>query len=372
MHAMQLAVVGNGATAVDAAGRCHANRHTARFLADLAARGHRVAYLEPHVRLQAHGNLQDGELPPHLVQAVAVDKRSPVALWRAGQVLCQADLAYIFYPGTVPRLAAGLCRRMGRPYAIYLRGERFETTGADAANLRGARFICCVGGLGARVRGLNRHVVPIQPMLDLIPADAKRRDFIGRDDSPWRLLFVGRLEGAKGVPELLQAAELLRARGLRFELTLVGGGPLHAELAARHGNLPGAPVRVTGIIDNKTTLHAAYEDADLFVLPTHHEGFPRVLYEAMMKSNVILTTFVGGIPGLLRDGHDALRLPVGDAAGIAEVIASAVTDRTRMQALADAGHSTVHSILQRQPNHLTAVVDGIANLQESTQAKRSN
>jgi glycosyltransferase involved in cell wall biosynthesis len=356
MHAIQLAVVGNGATAVDAAGRCHVNRHTAQFLADLAAHGHRVAYLEPHVRLQAHGNLQDGELPPHLVQAVAVNKRSPLALWRAGRVLCRADLAYIFYPGTVPRLAAALCRRLGRPYAIYLRGERFDTTGADAANLHGARFVCCVGGLSARVQGLNRHVVPIQPMLDLSPADALRRDFASRDDSPWRLLFVGRLEAAKGVPELLQAAELLRARGLRFELVLVGGGPLHAELAARHGNRPGASVRVTGSIDNKTSLHAAYADADLFVLPTHHEGFPRVLYEAMMKSNVILTTFVGGIPGLLRDGYDALRLPVGDAAGIAEAIADAVADRQRMQRLADAGHAIVQQVLTRQPTHLAAVL----------------
>lgn len=356
MRFMQLAVVGNGATAVDAAGHFHANRHTVNFLAELAAGGHRVAFLEPHVRLQAQGNLQDGQLPPHLVQAVAVTKRNPVALWRAAQVLRRADLAYIFYPGTLSRLAASLCRRLGLPYAIYLRGERFDTTGADAANLRGARFICCVGGLGARVQALNRHVIPIQPMLDLRPTDALRRNFLARDDSPWRLLFVGRLEAAKGVPELVQAAELLRSRGLRFELTLVGGGPLYAELAARFGNRPGAPVRVTGIIDNKSTLHETYEASDVFVLPTHHEGFPRVLYEAMMKSNVILTTFVGGIPGLLRDGYDALRLPVGDAAGIANAIAAAVADRDRMQALADAGHATVQHVLASQPTHLAAVL----------------
>ena len=353
---MELAIVGNGATAVDDSGRYHVNRHTAQFLVDLARREHHVTYLEPHERLQPNGNLQDGELPPSLVRAVSVDKRSPLALWRAATVLRHADLTYVFYPGTVPRLAAGLCRRLDWPYAIYLRGERFATVGADAANLRGARFVCCVGGLGARVQDFNPNVISIQPMLDLSPADALRRDFASRDNSPWRLLFVGRLEAAKGVPELLQAADLLRACGLRFELTLVGGGPLYGELAARFGNQPGAPVRVTGIIDNKASLQQAYAQADLFVLPTHHEGFPRVLYEAMMKSNVILTTFVGGIPGLLRDGHDALRLPVGDAHGIAKVIAAAVCHRERMQALADAGHATVQQVLKRQPTHLGAVL----------------
>lgn len=356
MQVMKLAVVGNGATAVDAAGRFHVNRHTAQFLADLAAHGHRVAYLEPHVRLQAHGNLQDGELHPHQVEAVAVDKRSPVALWRALQVVRRADLVYIFYPGTVGRLVARLCRRLGLPYAIYLRGERFDTTGRDAEDLRGARFVCFVGGLGQRVQALNPVVVPIQPMLDLRPADAFRRDFLGRDNSPWRLLFVGRLETAKGVPELLEAVEGLQAQGMQCTLTLVGGGPLHGELAARYGNQPGTPVRITGNIDNKTDLHAAYEDADLFVLPTHHEGFPRVLYEAMMKSNLILTTFVGGIPGLLTDGQDAMRLPVGDCAGIAHTIAAAVVDRKQMQALADAGHATVQKVLSQQPTHLAAVL----------------
>lgn len=356
MNQMMLAVVGNGATAVDQAGRFYANRHTAQFLIELAGKGHRVAYLEPHVQLQSHGSLQDGELTQGLVDSVPLDKWNPLALWRALQVLRGVHFVYIFYPGTVARVVASLCRHMGRSYGIYLRGERFSSVGIDALNLRGARFICCVNGLGGRVQQLNRQVIPIRPMLDLSPSDALRRDFVNRDNSPWQLLFVGRLEVAKGVPELLKAAELLRARGLPFELTLVGGGPLYAELAARFGNEPGAPVRVTGIIDNKASLHQAYAEADLFVLPTHHEGFPRVLYEAMMKSNVILTTFVGGIPGLLQDGHDALRLPVGDAEGIADAISAAVADRQRMQGLADAGHATVQRVLSRQPTHLAAVL----------------
>ena len=354
---MQLVVIGNGATAVDAAGRFHANRHTVRFLSDLAERGYRVSYLEPVVRQQSQGNLQDGELPSNLVQMVTTDKRSPLSMWRALRALRRADLAYIFYPGRLPRLAAMVCRRLGIPYAIYLRGERFDTIGADADNLGGARFVCCVGGLEVRARELNRCVIPIQPMLDISAADSRRRDFLARDDSPWRLLFVGRLEADKGVPELVQAAELLHQRGMRFKLTLVGGGPLHDALAARFGNQPDAPVRVLGIIGNKSALHQAYESADVFVLPTHHEGFPRVLYEAMIKSNVILTTFVGGIPGLLREWHDALPLPVGDAVGIADAIAAAVNDRARMQSLADAGNATVQQVLASRPTHLNAVLE---------------
>src|SRR5690606_33050095 len=178
-----------------------------------------------------------------------------------------------------------------------LRGERFDLEGGDGDNLRGARFVCCVGSLSQTLKGINANAISIQPMLDLRFEDCRKKNFLRRDTSPWQLLFVGRLEAAKGVPELIEAVHILEKKGIEFELTLVGGGPLYSELASRFGNSPGARVRVIGNVDNKAELHAYYESADVFVLPTHHEGFPRVLYEAMIKSNVILTTFVGGIPG---------------------------------------------------------------------------
>src|SRR5690606_13888714 len=121
----------------------------------------------------------------------------------------------------------------------------------------------------------------------------------------------------------------------------------------------GARVRVIGNVDNKAELHAYYESADVFVLPTHHEGFPRVQYEAMIKSNVILTTFVGGIPGLMRDGYNALRLPVGHPKCIADVIAESVSDRVRMQALVTAGIDTVQDVLRHRPTHLASVLRSI-------------
>ena len=352
---MHLAIIGNGATAVDLTGRRFVNRHTARFLLDLASDCHGVTYIEPQVSMQANGNLQDSELPPESVRSLPIAKNRPIDLWRVLRVLWQADLVYIFFPGTLPRAVARWCRLVRKPYAIYLRGEQFDLTGSDADVFRAARFVCCVGGLGDRVRPLNTQVIPIQPMLDIGPADAHRRAIDHRRQEPWNMLFVGRLEAAKGVPELVRAAELLQARGFPFRLLLVGGGPLHAALYDRFGNEPGATIRVAGIIDNKTQLHAAYEAADLFVLPTHHEGFPRVLYEAMMKSNLILTTFVGGIPGVMCDQENALRIPVGDAEAIASTVVAATADLARMQALIDAALDTVLGILQRHPTHHAAV-----------------
>ena len=356
---MQLAIVGNGATAVDTAGRRFVNRHTARFLIELASSGHGVTYIEPQVSLQANGNLQDGELPPQSVRSQPMSKHRPLDLWRTLLALIRADLVYIFFPGTLPRAVALWCRLVKKPYALYLRGERFGIEGRDAEIFRSARFVCSVGGLGERVRSLNPRVIPVQPMLDLGPTDAHRRTIEPRQRQLWRLLFVGRLEAAKGVPELIRAAELLQARDFPFQLLLVGGGPLHASLFDRFGNTPGATIRVAGIIDNKAQLHAEYEAADVFVLPTHHEGFPRVLYEAMMKSNLILTTFVGGIPGVMRDQENAVRIPVRDAEAIANAIMAATADVSKAQRLMDSALDTVLDILLRHPTHHAAVMGNL-------------
>jgi glycosyltransferase involved in cell wall biosynthesis len=94
----------------------------------------------------------------------------------------------------------------------------------------------------------------------------------------------------------------------------------------------------------------------LFVLPTHEEGFPRVLYEAMIKSAVIVTTMVGGIPGLMEDGVNCLAIPVGDAPAIADAIERLADDAPLRRRLAEQGLSTVREVLQSRPPHLQALL----------------
>jgi glycosyltransferase involved in cell wall biosynthesis len=356
---MRIVVVGNGATAVDTSGRCFVNRHTARFLIDLAGCGAALTFIEPKALLRTNSNLQDGELTASAVRSLPITKTRVADICRAGLALWRARLVYIFFPGTLPRAVAHLCRILGKPYALYLRGEQFAVTGRDADVFRHARFVCSVGGIGDRVRRLNDHVIPIQPMLDIGRQDALRRNLAARAPGPWNLLFVGRIEPAKGIPELVEAAEMLRARGFPFRLSLVGGGPLHGELLRRYGNDPGAPIRVHGVIDNKAALYAEYQKADLFILPTHHEGFPRVLYEAMINSTVILTTFVGGIPGVMCSGANCIEIPSKDPGAIANAIVLIAADPLRMQALADNALSTGIAVLGQHPTHLDAVVKRI-------------
>lgn len=114
---------------------------------------------------------------------------------------------------------------------------------------------------------------------------------------PLHLLFVGRLEPAKGPSETLDAFAKLVARGRDATLDVVGDGPDRAALEARatrdelrvtfHGWRP------------PEALRPLYARAHFLVLPTKSEGWPKVISEAMAHGAVPITAAISAIPQTL-------------------------------------------------------------------------
>jgi len=116
-----------------------------------------------------------------------------------------------------------------------------------------------------------------------------------------RLLCVARLSGQKGIPLLLQAAALVRQRGLPFELRIAGDGELRTMVEDQIARL--------GLADSVTLLgwqsadqiRAELEACCAFVLPSFAEGLPVVLMEALALGRPVVTTSIAGIPELVDD-----------------------------------------------------------------------
>jgi glycosyltransferase involved in cell wall biosynthesis len=147
-------------------------------------------------------------------------------------------------------------------------------------------------------------------------------------DGRFNILYVGRVSGEKGLDALITATEELPATLDRdVHLTIVGDGPEMPNLreqAASAGILN--RVEFTGRIDSGAPLLSKYLVADVFVLPSHTEGAPRVLLEAMALRIPAVATAVGGIPWLVDDGKAALLVQPGDPAGLAAAIQRIVTE----------------------------------------------
>ena len=60
-------------------------------------------------------------------------------------------------------------------------------------------------------------------------------------------------------------------------------------------------------------LNSMYRMADIYVLPSHHEGFPRAIWEAMVNSLPVISTTVGSIPKYLKNNKHAILVPPKDS-----------------------------------------------------------
>ncbi|MDD2046712.1 glycosyltransferase [Pseudomonas putida] len=160
-----------------------------------------------------------------------------------------------------------------------------------------------------------------------------------------RLVCVGRLCEQKGQLLLLEAARLLAAQSVLFEIVLAGDGEMRADIEAlivRHDLQE--QVRITGWISSAQVRDEILA-ARALVLPSFAEGLPVVIMEAMALRRPVLTTYVAGIPELVRQGENGWLFPAGAveelAAAMADCLAQPVDTLQRM------GEAAYQRVLQR-------------------------
>jgi glycosyltransferase involved in cell wall biosynthesis len=216
-----------------------------------------------------------------------------------------------------------------------------------------------VVGLENRIIQYNNDIYNIKPMLRFNEIESKKKYLQEISSRPLRVLFVGRIEEAKGITELIDASRIMKDFGLSYDMRLVGVGSLYDNVndQLKYNNAPN--ISLIGLVTNKNDMIEQYEWADVLVLPSHHEGFPRVLLEAMLKSCVVITTMVGGIPTVMNDGSNCLSIPLRDATAIANTLGRLPSDLEKMQEIADAGRETVLDILRTRQSHADTLCEAL-------------
>lgn len=125
-----------------------------------------------------------------------------------------------------------------------------------------------------------------------------------------RLLFVGWIERAKGVFELLESVHAMVAQGeVAVSLTLAGRGRALEEAQSwvfSHGLE--RHIAFAGWVGGEEKI-SLYEGADVFVLPSHAEGLPNAMIEAMATGLPVVVTPVGSIPDFIVDNVNGLLVP---------------------------------------------------------------
>lgn len=163
----------------------------------------------------------------------------------------------------------------------------------------------------------NRFVVipnwiDLEPYLH-IPVQRKRAD--GRVS----ILFLGRIEHNKGVYDLAEAVKMFYD-DLKYCRFIICGTGSEAETFKEKI----ADLALSHLFEFRGWVHGpekikAFQDADIFVIPSYREGLPNSLLEAMASGVAIVATEVGGIPDILNDNSGVLIQP-GDVESLGRAI----------------------------------------------------
>ncbi|MEO5689590.1 MAG: glycosyltransferase [Burkholderiaceae bacterium] len=253
--------------------------------------------------------------------------------------------AHCAYPDVVG--AALAARMLGIPLVATTHGSDINLSGRQRllrpqirAALRSAERVIAVSAPLARavaeLADLPASRIACIPCAGFSPAvfhprsrdeRAALRQVLGVAARSRVVLFVGHLVPVKALDVLLRAwALLLRdaTAGASARLILIGEGAQRDALERL--------ARQEGIVDRVEflgpLLHPAVADwiaaADVLCLPSHAEGSPNVVVEALASGTPVVASRVGGIPDLVDDGVNGLLVPAADPAALAAALGAAL------------------------------------------------
>jgi glycosyltransferase involved in cell wall biosynthesis/ribosomal protein S18 acetylase RimI-like enzyme len=129
--------------------------------------------------------------------------------------------------------------------------------------------------------------------------------------------MVGRLVAEKGYPELFEAATKL---GDGYLVVVVGPDDPEKADALPPGAVENAKAAGVRFLGMRTDIEDVYSSMDVFVLPSHREGFPRAAMEAAAMGLPIVATDIRGCRQVVDDGVNGLLVPVMDPEALASAI----------------------------------------------------
>jgi glycosyltransferase involved in cell wall biosynthesis len=288
----------------------------------------------------------------------------------------EADFVYVMFSGYSGFIAHLLCRLLARPYALYFGADWQEVAKfrvnwrstnslpykayfhfskwAETFAVRGARFALAHGKkVIDKFKGINTPVLNTVPMVLVKP-----HHFFDRQDTCQNevitCICVGSISPRKGQHHLIRACYQLVQNSFSVRVMLVGAGDSGyeaklKELVTQYGLEQN--VEFCGFTDDLETLLSLYRRADIFVLPTLGEGFPRVIYEAMSQGLPVVASKIGTLEAELIDReHAVLADPEADEE-LADAIALVVKDGSLRRKLIQNGYRFA---LERLSNDGTA------------------
>ncbi len=251
-------------------------------------------------------------------------------------------------------LVAGIARFFGLRTIFHVHGAAFDVfyKGASprlkeriSSTLRNASLVIALseewrGRLEKMEPTARIRVLPNPVDCDFFERSVGMRGPVPEDGGT--LLFLGAFGKRKGVFDLLVAMDTVRRSRPAAMLELGGDQEVTAVRDIISERDLSANVKVLGWVRGDEKI-AAFGRAHILVLPSYQEGLPIAVLEAMAAGLPVVTTPVGGIPGLVQEGVNGLLVEPGDTAALAAAILNLLGDPGLMARMSDANLKLVRA-----------------------------
>jgi len=221
--------------------------------------------------------------------------------------------------------------------------------------LMGPRFLlakCATANIAITQHVLDRHRLPSSQLI-YYGIEKNQGQVICATPEParpakFRFAFVGRFVPEKGIAVLLEAASILMAQGMAFEVRLLGDGPQRKEVEALIDKYQLAEYAyVAGYIAPGKPMADAMAEVDAVIVPSVWEeaaGFSAI--EQMKDGRLVIASAIGGLAEIVGDG--GLLFPAGDSAALADLMKRVVLDAPLAKEIGERGRRRAMELFQRE------------------------
>jgi glycosyltransferase involved in cell wall biosynthesis len=176
--------------------------------------------------------------------------------------------------------------------------------------------------------GTNDIPGAVLPNLDSSPCCSHQPRIPG---TPPRLIYAGRLDETKGIDWIMTVLDDLSEGGCRFQMKVVGGGPLEDRLRSTYQSRPW--VTFTGQIPSEE-VSGHLTNSDMLLLPSlWRENHPGIVRQALRSGIPVVVSDLGGSKEMVTDGESGVVLRAGDRLAWSAAITDLLTRPGRLESL---------------------------------------
>ena len=272
--------------------------------------------------------------------------RRTIRKHRAAAIHIHTCSGFSFFRSAVDMFAA---RREGCRTILHIHGAAFDEF-YDRAGVLTRRIIRSLLNRADRVLALSQswkvklsamapgaRISVIENAAD-IPSDVSPH----RDGECCQFALLAKMDEWKGIDDLLAACAILRSDGLAFRVVMAGpagsaGNDASLNTKIEQLDLAGT-VSYVGPLrgDAKGDL---LRESHVYVQPSHHEGMPLSILEAMAHALPIVATRVGAVPEVLEDGREGILVSPRRPGMLADAMRRLIVDRSLRHRMAEAART---------------------------------